>query len=73
MGDGARRLGSPVATLRVAERRTRVRVSDLACVAANPEAGDGVTAVGGGVVGCGGEGGPLLVVFWKNDCKISIR
>jgi hypothetical protein len=72
MGDGARRFAFVVGMLRVAERRTLFRACIPLWFEANPEAGGGVTAEGGGVVGCGGEGG-LLVVFWKKDCRKSIR
>jgi len=56
IGDGARFLDG---TLKVAERRTLVRTSGMFWFVAKSEVAEGVTAVGGGVAGGGGEEGLL--------------
>lgn len=59
IGDGARCLAFVGGVVKVAERRTLDRTPVLFGFAASPEVVVGITAVGGGVVGRGGEAGPL--------------
>ena len=63
IGDGARCLAFVGGVVKVADRRTLVRTSELFRFAAKPEVVGGVTAEGGGVAGRGGETG-LLEVPW---------